>query len=561
MLGPVRACELLARSPRRLHALDPRPPGGVQRRLDVPDPLGVLGVRPGVVLERRAVSVIEGQGGGTWFRGKLPEYGTPRVPSDRIESADVVVVGAGAAGLHAALRAADLGAAVALVSRKPLHESSSYWAQGGLAAALAADDSPARHAADTLAAGRGLCRPSAVRALVDEAPAAVDWLRAAGVRFDREADGKLALGLEGGHTARRIVHAGGSATGKALTDGLSGLVSGHERIRVLEETSVVALLSDDAHCAGVLTDAGPIGAGATILATGGGAALWERTTNPWGAIGAGPVLAHAAGAELADLEFCQFHPTALALPDSPYDGRLITEAIRGEGATLLDAAGRRFTDELAPRDQVSAAILDRMRADGLENVWLDLRELDPPRFPNVFAMLTRAGLEPRSDPIPVAPAAHYLMGGIVTDLEGHSSLPGLFAVGECACTGLHGANRLASNSLSECFVFGARTAAAAAAAPRSAAKPPPPNWRFEPPTTATRAAVWRDAGPSRDEHSLRRLLDDPYPLAALLARSALERRESRGAHRRADHPLPDSDLDGVHLVVRGTGELDRRRWS
>ena len=472
----------------------------------------------------------------------------------------MVVVGAGAAGLHAAARAAEAGAAVVLVSRKPLQESSSYWAQGGLAAALAPDDSPDRHAADTLAAGRGLCRGTAVRTLVEEAPIAVEWLRANGVRFDTEGDGSLSLGLEGGHTARRIVHAGGSETGRALTDRLAALVADEPRIEVREETSALALWSDGVRCAGVITEAGPLAAAATILATGGGAALWRRTTNPWGAIGAGPVLAHVAGAELADLEFCQFHPTALALAGD-HDGTLITEAVRGEGATLLDAAERRFTDELAPRDQVAAAILDRMRADQRDHVWIDLREIDPERFPNVFAAIEHAGLDPQRDLIPVAPAAHYLMGGIVTDLDGRSTLPGLFAVGECACTGLHGANRLASNSLSECFVFGARAARAAASEPPPERPPAVPGFRFEPPTVATREAMWRFAGPSRDEASLRSLLDEPYPLAALIAAAALERRESRGAHRRSDHPLPDPGLDGKHLVVGPAGAVRHELWG
>ena len=296
----------------------------------------------------------------------------PRGPAARDRDADVAVVGGGAAGLYAALRAAAGGARVVVVSRKPLAESSSYWAQGGLAAALSADDSPARHAEDTLDAGRGLCRTEAVTVLTAEAPDAVAGLRRLGVRFDLEPDGRLALGLEGGHTARRIVHAGGAETGRAITARLAALVGAEERVEVLEGASAVALWSDGERCAGVLTDAGAVAAGATILATGGGAALWSRTTNPWGAIGAGAVLAHAAGAELADLELCQFHPTALALPGDPRDGALLTEALRGEGARLLDAAGRRFTDELAPRDQVTAAILDRMDADGTPNVLLDL---------------------------------------------------------------------------------------------------------------------------------------------------------------------------------------------
>ena len=472
---------------------------------------------------------------------------------------DVVVIGGGAAGLHVALEAADTGAAVILVSRKPLAESSSFWAQGGLAAALAADDSPDRHAADTLSAGRGLCRTSAVEVLCEEAPAAVEQLMARGVRFDTEADGELALGLEGGHSARRIVHAGGSETGRAITNRLAELVAAEETIEVLEGVSAVALWSDGERCCGVLTDGGAVRAGATVMTTGGGAALWSRTTNPRGAIGAGSVLASAAGAELADLELCQFHPTALALPGTRFDGSLVTEAVRGEGAVLLDAAGRRFTDELAPRDQVTAAILDRMQADGTGFVWLDMRGLAPERFPNVFATCAEAGLDPAGDPVPVSPAAHYLIGGIATDLDGRTTLEGLLAVGECACTGLHGANRLASNSLSECFVFGSR---AARAALETAPGPvlPEPSWRFSAPTDATREAVWTNAGPQREPAKLEALLGDEYPLAAMIGASALQRRESRGAHRRTDHPLPDTALDGIHLVIEPGGALRTDRW-
>jgi L-aspartate oxidase len=484
-------------------------------------------------------------------------------------STDVAVVGGGAAGLYVALRAAEHGASVTLVSRKPLSQTASYWAQGGLAAALAPDDSPARHAQDTLNAGRGLCRSTAVDVLTREAPAAVAELIQLGVRFDPEpGSGQgssasptpgLALALEGGHSARRIVHAGGAQTGRAITGRLAELVGADERIRVLEETSAVALWSDGTACAGVVTDAGPIAARATVLATGGGAALWSRTTNPWGAIGAGAVLAHGAGAALADLEFCQFHPTALALPGGEHDGTLLTEALRGEGAELLDAAGRRFTDELAPRDQVTAAILDRMEADGSDHVALDLRSIAPDRFPNVFAACRTAGLDPEREPVPVAPAAHYVMGGVVCDLDGATTLPGLFAVGESACSGVHGANRLASNSLSECFVFGARAAAAAAAA--EGAQPPDlPTWRFEPPTVRTREAVWRHTGPRRDAESMEPLLGDPYPLARMIARAGMERRESRGPHQRSDHPLQDPELDGVHLLVDPDESVHAERW-
>jgi len=473
---------------------------------------------------------------------------------------DVAVVGGGAAGLWTALRAAEQGAAVCVISRTPLSQSASFWAQGGLAAALEPGDSPERHAADTIAAGRGLCRPSAVQALVEEAPAAVRELRERGVSFDLDADGELALGLEGGHTRRRIVHAGGSQTGREITAKLAAMVAAEPRIAVRERTSAVALWSDGERCHGLLTEAGPIAAAATVVATGGAAALWRRTTNPWGAIGAGPVLAAAAGANLADLEFCQFHPTALALPGTRFDGLLITEAVRGEGAVLLDASGRRFTDELAPRDAVTAAILDRLEANGTGSVRLDLRRVDADRFRSVFESLEEAGLDPRAEPVPVAPAAHYTMGGIAVDLDGRSSLRGLYAVGECSCTGLHGANRLASNSLSECFVFGSRTARATLEESAAADRPVPPGWRFEPPTEATRDAVWRLAGPLRRPEQLRELRDDPYPLAAATAAAALERSESRGGHLRVDHPGIDPDLDGVHIVLGPNGETRREAW-
>ncbi len=385
-------------------------------------------------------------------------------------------------------------------------------------------------------------------------------LQRRGVEFDLDQEGRLALGLEGGHASRRIVHSGGSQTGHEITSKLTAMVAAEPRIEVMERTSALSLWSDGERCHGVLADRGPLAAAATVLATGGAAALWRRTTNPRGAIGAGPVLASAAGASLADLEFCQFHPTALYLPGTPDDGLLITEAVRGEGATLLDASGERFTDELAPRDAVTAAVLDRLEAEGTSAVFLDLRELDPARFPNVFSSLAAAGLEPRAKPVPVSPAAHYTMGGVAVDLEGRSSLPGLLAVGECSCTGLHGANRLASNSLSECFVFGGRAAAAALREQRAPAPSEPGPWRFRPPTEATREALWRLAGPLRDAARLEGLLDDPYPLAAALATCALERRESRGGHLRTDHRATDADLDGVHFVLRADGEVEREAW-
>ena len=396
--------------------------------------------------------------------------------------------------------------------------------------------------------------------LVDEAPGAVRDLLARGVVFDLDHEGRLTLGLEGGHSSRRIVHSGGSQTGHELTSKLAAMVAAEERIEVRERTSALAIWSDGEGCHGVLTDGGPIAAAATVLATGGAAALWRRTTNPRGAIGAGPVLATMAGADLADLEFCQFHPTALSLPDSPSDGVLITEAIRGEGAKLLDAGGERFTDELAPRDAVTAAILEQMRDDDIPCVKLDLREIDPARFPNVFASLSAAGLDPKAEPVPVAPAAHYTMGGIAVDLDGRSSLPGLYAVGECSCTGLHGANRLASNSLSECFVFGGRAATAAVAETAIARRPPLPEAAFAAPTQETRDAVWRRAGPMRNPDDLAALVSDPYPLAKAIARAALGRRESRGGHLRTDCPEADPALDGVHFILGADGDVRREEW-
>jgi L-aspartate oxidase len=399
-----------------------------------------------------------------------------------------------------------------------------------------------------------------VQTLVEEAPAAVQELRSRGVVFDLGPDGELALGLEGGHTRRRIVHSGGSATGHEITSKLAAMVAREQRIEVRERASMTALWSDGERCHGVLTEEERIGTAATILATGGAAALWRRTSNPWGAIGAGPTMASAAGADLADLEFCQFHPTALFLPGTRFDGLLITEAVRGEGATLLDAAGHRFTDELSPRDAVTAALLDRMEADGADAVGLDLRGLDPGRFPNVFSSLREAGLEPAGELIPVAPAAHYTMGGIVVDLEGRSSLAGLFAVGECSCTGLHGANRLASNSLSECFVFGARAARAALEETAAPQPPEPGEWRFEPPSEATRDAVWELAGPLRRPEQLEALLANPYPLAAAIAACALERRESRGGHLRTDFTHLDPNFDGLHIIREASGGIRTESW-
>lgn len=473
---------------------------------------------------------------------------------------DLTVIGGGAAGLWSALCAAEAGGRVCLVSRKPLAESSSFHAQGGLAASLDPDDSPARHFQDTMDAGRNLCRASAVEVLTSEGPAIVDDLIRRGMSFDREADGSLSLALEGGHSHRRIIHAGGSQTGREITGALARMVASSELIDVLEETSAMALVSDERRCYGVITETGVISSPATLMASGGAAALWRRTSNPWGAIGAGPVLASVAGADLADLEFCQFHPTCLSAPGTAFDGALITEAIRGEGATLLDANGERFTDELAPRDDVTAAILAQvMRQDGVE-VRLDLAAIDPARFPSVFQLLEKAGIDATREAVPISPGAHYMMGGIAVDLDGKTSVEGLYAAGECACTGVHGANRLASNSLTECFVFG-RRAAIASLEEQAGTSPDLPVWRFDPPQPPTREAIWKFAGPLRDAAGLARLADDPYPLARAIGSTALAREESRGGHRRTDFLEVDPRLDFTHLIYRPDGEIELRRWD
>jgi L-aspartate oxidase len=479
---------------------------------------------------------------------------------------DVAVVGAGAAGLYAALTAASEGARVALVTRSPLAQTASFWAQGGIAAALAQDDSPEVHVADTLAAGREAARESAVRVLCEESPGRVRDLERLGVSFDADRHGNLALGLEGGHSRRRIVHAGGSATGRRITRELSALAATDERIEVLEPRAATSLTTHDGRCVGLVArprrgDPLPVLARAVVLATGGMAALWQRSTNPRGAVGAGLLLAHAAGAELADLEFMQFHPTALR-HDGPRDGFLITEAVRGEGATLLDAEGERFVDELAPRDQVALAIQSELRRSGAAAVSLDMRSIDLARFPNIAAALEEVGIDPGRDLVPVAPAAHYTMGGVATDLDGRSSVPGLYATGESACTGLHGANRLASNSLAECFVFGRRAALAAVSDPE-----PPAYTAFDetirttPPPDETRAALWLHAGLRRHPAGLRRLLDDPFPLARLIAASCLAREESRGAHQRTDHQDADASLDHMHTLVAGAAQPRFLRWN
>jgi L-aspartate oxidase len=495
----------------------------------------------------------------------------PRHPSVVSRHADIAVVGAGAAGLYAALCAARAGATVVLISATPLAQTASYWAQGGLAAALAEADSAELHCKDTELAGRDLVRHSAAEILAHEAPLRVRDLQALGVRFDADRFGRLALGMEGGHSVRRVVHAGGSATGRRVVRQLSALAAADEGIKVLEGKRARALWNDAGRCRGVVCDGGEvISAAAVVIATGGAAALWARTTNPPGSQGIGLLLAHAAHAELADLELLQFHPTAV-IGVRGREGFLVTEAIRGEGATLHDAGGERFVDELLPRDEVSRAIQARLEESGRESVGLDMRMVDPARFPNVVSALRESGLDPMQELIPVAPAAHYTMGGIRTDLNARSTLPGLYAVGESSCTGLHGANRLASNSLSECFVFSRRAIDHALGEPADTrvrqeasgrelaellASPAPPLA-----DRATREALGRDAGIERTREGLEELLEASHPLVRLIARCALTRTESRGAHRRRDYPERDPAFDHRHVVVEGEGETSWQTWT
>jgi len=520
----------------------------------------------------------------------------------RRHATEILVVGGGAAGLAAALRAA-AHAEVILLSRTTLLENNSAWAQGGIAAALDAQDSPPAHVEDTLIAGAGLSDPLAVEALAWEAPALMRELAALGVPFERS-DETFILGLEGGHSRRRIVHVG-DATGLALTSALTAHARANPRIRILEGYQAVDLFGDDGRCAGVLArdDAGEwhrFDAAATVLATGGAGALYGLTSNQPGALGEGIALAYRAGAEVADMEFVQFHPTVLRTRSG--HGFLISEAVRGEGARLLTRAGDRFMPaydprgELAPRDVVARGIFAAMRRTGADHVLLDLTHLSEQalrrRFPTIYARCRAEGIDPSADPIPVAPAAHYLMGGIRTDLHGATSMPGLYAAGECACTGVHGANRLASNSLLECLVFGRRAGATAAdlrngkiadsrlvlsgAEGLQLADYQQPELNLQS-TIYNLQFNWRDelACLMRSHAGLLRTADGlatalarlaAFPAQAheptadaitaanaglaarLIVTSALLREESRGAHFRADFPQTD-DAWRVHIVL------------
>ncbi|MFJ3593895.1 L-aspartate oxidase [Streptomyces sp. NPDC090231] len=523
--------------------------------------------------------------------------------------ADVVVVGSGVAGLTAALRCAAAGLATVVVTKARLDDGSTRWAQGGVAAALGEGDTPEQHLDDTLVAGAGLCDAEAVRTLVTEGPDAVRRLIGTGAHFDTADDGTIALGREGGHHRRRIAHAGGDATGAEISRALVEAVR-EAALHTVENALVLDLLTDaEGRTAGVTLHVmgegqhdgvGAVNAPAVILATGGMGQVFSATTNPPVATGDGVALALRAGAEVSDLEFVQFHPTVLFL-GSGAEGQqpLVSEAVRGEGAHLVDAHGTRFMlgqhemAELAPRDIVAKAITRQMQLHGTEHMYLDARhfgaEMWEQHFPTILAACRAHGIDPVTEPIPVAPAAHHASGGIRTDLRGRTTVPGLYACGEVACTGVHGANRLASNSLLEGLVFAERIAADIVAdRPRAGAEAvvdrPAPSPLLPPEARSTiQRIMTRGAGVVRSVDSLARAaeeLEDLHRSAFLkagaaepklaepgveawevtnlllvsrvLVAAARQREETRGCHWREDRPERDDENWRRHLVVRLT---------
>jgi L-aspartate oxidase len=507
---------------------------------------------------------------------------------------DVIIVGSGIAGLRAAVELAP-GNDIVIITKADPNESNTEYAQGGIAAAMGTDDSPELHARDTINAGAGLCDERAVHVLCDEGPRytreLIDW----GARFNRGPHGEPDLASEGAHTVRRVLHSA-DATGREIGRVLWDRMSAVARIRVLTNTLAVTAIIEDGRCLGVrFIDAqgepGRAFGRATLLATGGAGQVFAHTTNPEVATGDGVALAYRAGARIADMEFIQFHPTALDVEHAPRF--LLSEALRGEGARLVNASGEPFmvryhpAADLAPRDVVSRSIALESSKTG-DRIFLSLRHLDADdvlrRFPMIAATCLKAGFDLARDFVPVGPAAHYVMGGVETDLDGRTSVPGLFAAGEVACTRVHGANRLASNSLLEGLVFGARAGRAMLAPPRDA-ELPPPVFRHSvtpAPTCATlemseldvRELMWESAGLFRNESSLRdafslvheqhAALNDRLAggdvldyngwrraslvtVAALITRAALRREESRGGHFRTDFPSHDDLKWKIHV--------------
>ena len=490
------------------------------------------------------------------------------------ERFDFLIIGSGLAGLNAALLAQEHGS-VCLLSKGAISETNTNRAQGGIAAAMAASDDPQRHAEDTIRAGDGLCDERAVRALTEEGPQAVRRLMQLGVEFDRGADGAPSLAREGAHSEPRVLHAGGDRTGLHIQRALERCVQGGQ-IDLLERHTAVELIVEAGRCVGaVVADADgephTITAKATLLATGGVGALYAQTTNPPTATADGLGLALRAGAVARDLEFVQFHPTALVGGDG--SAFLVSEALRGEGALLLDRSGRRFAAEahpdaeLAPRSVVARAISEAMQRDDANHVWLDIShrpaEFLRQRFPGVYAGCLERGHDLTAGPIPVAPAAHYHMGGIWTDLDGRTSIAGLFAAGETATIGAHGANRVASNSLLEAAVFSTRAVRAAIAGAEGEPPTPPepvsplpvaggnaaPSW------AELRSAMSAGAGIARSADGLSEALErmrawpaahggdaslaSASTAAQAIAHAASIRTETRGAHVRVDHPHTD----------------------
>jgi L-aspartate oxidase len=508
--------------------------------------------------------------------------------------ADVVVIGSGIAGLTAALQARRLGS-VMVVTKDLLSAGSTQWAQGGIAAALGPGDTPEQHLHDTLVAGAGLCDEAAVRILVTEGPDAVRELIALGTEFDHTAAGELSLTREGGHLRDRIAHAGGDATGAEIQRALVAAVAAAPDIEVTEHALVLDLIPGaGGGVAGVTLHVmgegqrdgvGAVLCRAVVLASGGLGQVYSATTNPPVSTGDGMALALRAGAVLRDLEFVQFHPTVMWLGrQSRGQQPLVSEAVRGEGAFLVDDAGDRFMQgvhelaDLAPRDVVAKAIMRRMRETGAEHVWLDARDFGAQkwerRFPTILATCRAHGVDPVTELIPVAPACHYASGGVATDLHGQSSVPGLFACGEVACSGVHGANRLASNSLLEGLVFSRRIAARLAEGlpprqepaddPRPAGLVPGDVRPAVQAVMTERAGVLRSAeGLSAAIGQLDALVGEPGPEAGVpawettnlltvsraLAEAALLREETRGSHWREDHPERDDARWDRHIDV------------